>query len=242
MNQSKTDIHTNKKTSYSLILASSSPRRQAMLKMLGVDFKIQTADIDETPHPKEMPTTLVQRLSREKAQVVAIKHPDSVVIGADTIVVLGERILGKPVNTAQAHEMLDGLRGQDHYVYSAITFWQEKTQHQHTYLSKNLVTMRPYTDDEIDAYIATGDPMDKAGAYAIQHPVFAPVEKLTGCYASVVGLPLGYLVEGLQQFNISLNQVDKKCTAFTEQPCCQSNTAANESITFVPQAAKRTRL
>ncbi|MEM7032917.1 MAG: Maf family protein [Chloroflexota bacterium] len=206
-----------------LILASASPRRQAFLQMLNLKFTIQAADIDESPYIDEAPSQLVQRLSQEKARVIGLQHPNSVVIGADTIVVLGSQILGKPRDETQAYQMLSQLRGQNHDVYSAITFWKIHDQKRQTYLSQTTVTMRPYTDDEINTYISTGDPMDKAGAYAIQHVDFAPVAKLVGCYAGVVGLPLGYLVEGLSEFGVSVSNIGRKCAAITDQSCCQDS-------------------
>lgn len=210
---------------FPIILASGSPRRRAFLEMLNLPFSIETSDIDETPFPAEPSLDLVQRLSQEKAKVVAKNNPTSLIIAADTIVVLGNRILGKPRDEADARQMLRDLRGRDHLVCTAVTLCREASDQAATCLNQNTVTMRPYTNAEIEAYLATGDPMDKAGAYAIQHPEFAPVAKFVGCYAGVVGLPLGHLAEGLAQFGLEINRLGQQCTAFTGQPCCQLSQA-----------------
>jgi septum formation protein len=178
-----------------LILASRSPRRQALLQRLGVDFEVVTADIDETQRDGEPPTDLVQRLAREKAQAVAMRRPGCAVLGADTIVVLDGDVLGKPADGGEAAAMLRRLRGRPHTVWSAVyacTGDQEAAA-----LNQSQVWMRPYGDDEIAAYVASGDPLDKAGAYAIQHPGFVPVERIDGCFSGVMGFPLGDVAQVL---------------------------------------------
>ena len=203
-----------------LILASGSPRRREFMEMLGLPFTIQTADIDETPHPGESPTDLVLRLSRAKGAAVAQQVPHALVIAADTIVVLDDEILGKPSDPADAHRMLRRLNGREHSVMTAVSLQHHQTGRQTTHLSQTLVRMRPYTEPEIAAYVASGDPMDKAGAYAIQNPDFAPVAGLSGCYAGVVGLPLGHLAAGLAEFDIQLEGLADRCAAHTGYPCC----------------------
>lgn len=203
-----------------LILASASPRRHQLFKLFQIPFSIYTANIDETPNAQETPPQLVCRLSKQKAQAIANQHPYAIVIGADTIVVLDNQILGKPATPAQAKKMLTNLKGKNHYVYSAITLVQKQNNQQYTALSKTTVTMRPYTLTEIDHYIASGDPMDKAGAYAIQNPKFAPVAHRNGCYAGVMGLPLGLLAEQLSKFGIIVNSIAEKCSYSTQQACC----------------------
>lgn len=205
-----------------IILASASPRRQAYLTRLNLSFTIQATNIDETPLPHESPTDLVRRLSYQKAAAVTSHHPETLIIGADTIVVLGDQILGKPTSPADAKRMLTLLRNRDHHVHSALTILQTPTLQYHTALSSTRVIMRNYTSAEIDSYIASGDPMDKAGAYAIQNPDFAPVIQISGCYAGVVGLPLGLLVEGLAMFGVVLQEVQGKCAGYTGQGCCIS--------------------
>jgi MAF protein len=190
------------------------------MRALGLPFNIHTADIDETPHPQESPSALVCRLSREKAHAVAKNHPQALIIAADTIVVLNGEILGKPTSPAHAKEMLIRLRDQKHSVYSAVTLTGPKDTVEYTVLNQSIVSMRPYTNAQIDAYIATGDPMDKAGAYAIQHPNFAPVARLNGCYASVMGLPLADLADALAVYGIVIESVGQRCAAVTGQTCC----------------------
>ncbi len=185
-----------------LVLASRSPRRQALLASLGLTFTVDAADVDETPAAGEAPEALVCRLCRAKAQVVAARHPAAVVLAADTIVVLDGEVLGKPADAAEATAMLAALRGRTHIVYTALALaWNGELR---TELSTSFVTMRSYTDAEIAAYVATGDPLDKAGAYAIQHPQFAPVAAWQGCYASVMGLPLRLTRDLLAAVGISV--------------------------------------
>jgi septum formation protein len=182
------------------ILASSSPRRREMIASLGIDFEIIKPDIDETQHPGELPLVYVQRLSREKAQAVAdMVKGDAFILAADTIVVAADTIgieengdlLGKPVDADDARAMLKRLRARPHTVCTSFTVKRINAgTHTLTDHVCTTVTMRDYTDIEIDAYIATGDPFDKAGSYAIQHAGFHPVEHIEGCYNNVVGLPL----------------------------------------------------
>lgn len=193
-----------------LILASSSPRRRELLGSLGIPFTVIKPDIDETQRPGEPPLAYVRRLSREKAAAVGTRHVMSdafdseIILAADTVVILGADtlgvdehgdILGKPVDADDARNMLRRLRGRTHQVCTALTLCLIRAQNRppleyRTQVSRTDVTMRDYTDTEIDAYIATGDPFDKAGSYAIQHPVFQPVARIDGCYTNVVGLPV----------------------------------------------------
>ncbi len=195
------------------ILASSSPRRRELLASLGFPFRIVKPAVDETQRPGEPPLDYVRRLSREKAlDVVARMNETAAVLAADTVVILGADtlgidesgdILGKPADVAEARAMLRRLRGRVHCVCTALTLVQvddagaRAGDQPVTRVTCTDVTMRAYTDDEIEAYIATGDPFDKAGSYAIQHPVFNPVAKIEGSYTNVVGLPLETLREML---------------------------------------------
>jgi len=189
----------------SLILASSSPRRRELLASLGIEFTIFKPDVDESQFPGEPPLAYVRRLSQQKAAAVAAQLPaPSTVLAADTIVILAAdtlgiddtgEILGKPVDADDARYMLRRLRGRTHQVYTAITLRVQPLESgvspsSTTTLTRTDVTMRNYTDAEIEAYIATGDPFDKAGSYAIQHEGFHPVERIDGSYTNVVGLPL----------------------------------------------------
>lgn len=188
----------------SLILASRSPRRQELLQRLGVPFQVVTADIDEAQQPGEPPTVLVQRLAREKALAVAARLPGRPVLGADTIVVLEGEVLGKPVDADEAAAMLRRLRGRPHTVCSALYACNPATGRQAAALNQSQVWMRPYRDDELAAYVASGDPLDKAGAYAIQHPVFAPVERIEGCFSGVMGFPLGDVAQTLRAIGVAV--------------------------------------
>jgi septum formation protein len=190
-----------------LILASSSPRRRALIASLGQPFDIVKPDIDEDIRRGEPPLDYVSRLSREKAAAVLDhlstkgqrKAGEVVVLAADTIVLSADTIgveqdgglLGKPRDVDEAWDMLKRLRDQPHEVYTAFTLHRSGDEHPFwTERVRTLVTMRPYSDEEIAAYIATGDPFDKAGGYAIQHAGFHPVARIDGCYNNVVGLPL----------------------------------------------------
>lgn len=187
---------------HDLILASGSPRRRELLGLTGLPFTVVTADIDETPLPGEAADTYTARLSREKAQAVChhVSRP-ALILAADTTVADGGAILGKPASDEEARAMLRQLRGRAHQVYTALTLIDTTLGHSHTSIEKSDVWMRDYTDAEIETYIASRDPFDKAGGYAIQNPDFHPVESLNGCYSNVMGLPLCLLVRMLRQFN-----------------------------------------
>ena len=197
------------------VLASGSPRRRELLASLGIEFEIIKSDIDETQGADEAPYDYVRRLSIEKAETVAAKLSDvAYVLAADTVVILAAdtlgvtdagEILGKPVDTADARDMLHRLRGRDHVVCTALTLLKladERTRI--TELTRTTVTMRDYTDAEIDAYIASGDPFDKAGGYAIQHEGFHPVERIDGSYSNVVGLPVETLKPMLERIGADM--------------------------------------
>ena len=187
-----------------LILASNSPRRKQLLSLGGWAYNIAVADVDESLHPNEAPGDYVLRLAELKARKSAENAvPESVVIAADTSVVDGDEILGKPLDEDDAARMLKRLRGHTHQVYTGLALLRVSDGHALSDLSITDVPMRDYSDEEIDAYVQTGDPLDKAGAYAIQHPDFHPVENLEGCFASVMGLPLCRLTYLLGQFDIS---------------------------------------
>ena len=194
-----------------LILASSSPRRQQLLKDLGLSFAVVKPDIDESLKPEEKLVSYVERLSREKAEAVArqLEADSALIIAADTIVVLGAEpvgsegdgeLLGKPADPAAARAMLRRLRGRAHTVVTAFTLLRVEAQPQSiTRQVRTTVHMRDYTEAEIDAYIASGDPFDKAGGYAIQNEAFRPVARIEGSYSNVVGLPMDELKAGLSE-------------------------------------------
>ena len=196
-----------------LILASTSPRRRELITLFGLAFNFLSADIDEAPRADELPEGLVWRLSRAKAAIGIrdSKQPDAIVIGADTVVSLDGAILGKPSDAADATRILRLLRGRAHTVYSGITVAQGARQV--TQVATTSVWMRDYYDAEIAAYVATGDPLDKAAAYAIQHRVFRPVARIDGCQANVMGLPLCHLYRALKAFGIAVDEPDRACQA-----------------------------
>lgn len=201
-------------------MASNSPRRRQLLTLGGWTFEVYPADIDESQRLDELPVDYVMRLAETKARVVASFYPKCLVLAADTIVVDGEDVLGKPANPAEAQAILQRLRGHVHQVYTVIALLRPADQRLVTDLCDTPVPMRAYTDGEIQNYVASGDPMDKAGAYAIQHPGFRPVEALAGCYASVMGLPLCHLVRSLRRFRItSPVDVPAVCQAALNYAC-----------------------
>lgn len=181
-----------------LVLASSSPRRQTLLQLLGLPFRTRPANVDESPLPAEQPLEYALRLACEKARTTAAAvGAGYFVLAADTIVVDQGQVLDKPVDAAAARRTLLQLRGRTHQVFTALAVQPPDGQLRLTDVCETRVRMRPYSPAEIECYIDSGDPFDKAGAYAIQHPQFQPVEKLEGCYANVVGLPLCHVVRTL---------------------------------------------
>ena len=203
-----------------LILASGSPRRRQLLSLLGLPFVIKAADVDERQLHGEAPTELVLRVSRAKALAVPDVRPDELVVAADTIVVLNGQVLGKPVDALEADRMLRSLRGRPHFVYSGISVWHPKHRRLEQELGESIVWMRDYSDAEIAAYIDSGDPLDKAGAYAVQHPEFAPASRVEGCWLSVMGLPLCHLGRALNRFGLVVPAgVPGTCHAFNQQEC-----------------------
>jgi MAF protein len=216
-----------------LILASASPRRRALLGALGLPFAIQVADVEEDTRDGESPHALVARLSREKALVVATVRPEAVVIGADTIVTLDGGLLGKPAGPGEAAGMLRRLRDRAHKVYSGVTVCPAGGGTPRMAVVASTVWMRAYTEDEIAAYVDSGDPLDKAGAYAIQNEAFHPVARMRGCYASVMGLPLRVLADLLSRVGIRPSiEVAAACTAHTGAPCCAGRNRVYETDEF----------
>jgi MAF protein len=172
--------------------------------LTGLPFRRTSADIDETPHPGESARDYTIRLSRDKAHAVLETAPDdTVILAADTTVADDDAILGKPADPEEARAMLRQLRGRAHQVYTALTLIDTATGRSATEVAVTDVPMRNYTDAEIDAYIASGDPFDKAGGYAIQNDDFHPAPLNSGCYANVVGLPLCHLLRALRAFDIT---------------------------------------
>ena len=203
-----------------LILASASPRRRELLHLLGVAFQTQAADIDERENGDPSPQKLVGRLSRDKGRAVAATVENGIIISSDTIVVLEGQVLGKPADEEEARSMLRALRGRDHHVLSALTIIDQIAGVEVTDRADTLVRMRDYSEREIEEYVATGDPMDKAGAYAIQHPGFHPVAHIRGCYAGVMGFPLCHLYRHLSRNErIEMRHPVQPCIEFTGHRC-----------------------
>ncbi|MBM4425539.1 MAG: septum formation protein Maf [Chloroflexi bacterium] len=214
-------------SSAALLLASASPRRRELLALIGLPFESRAAGIDETPRPDEAAVDYVQRLAREKAEQIskptfqtATGEGRRVVVAADTEVVIDGEILGKPKDAADAAQMLRRLRGRTHEVVSAVAALDARSGALREEVCRSSVPMRAYSDDEIAAYVADGDPMDKAGAYAIQHDGFHPVENFSHCFASVMGLPLCHLTRALRQFGLAPPaDVPAACQRFNRYFC-----------------------
>ncbi len=179
-----------------------------MLSLTGWGFNIAPADIDESAIEGENPEQYVLRVAETKAKAVKEMTPNGpIIIAADTTVADEGKILGKPTDEADARHVLRSLRDRNHQVYTAISIYDPKKDRFINDLATTDVPMRNYSDDEIEAYLLTGDPFDKAGSYAIQHSEFRPVDKLEGCYANVVGLPLCHLLRQMLKMEIQ-KQVD----------------------------------
>lgn len=197
-----------------LVLASASPRRSELLRNAGISFVVQAADIDESPLAGELPRQYAERLAREKALAVWTKRPQDCVLGADTIVVVDDLILGKPRDAEDAARMLRILAGRGHAVITGVcvigareqrpsqvgSILRAENRELRTASETTLVTMAEISDDEIRAYVATGEPMDKAGAYAIQGRASRWIPRIEGDYSNVVGLPVA-LIYGMLQEN-----------------------------------------
>lgn len=203
-----------------LILASASPRRRELLALLQVPFAVTSADVDETQLPGESPAEMVRRLSVTKAWAVAAQQMSGWVIASDTAVVLDGEVLGKPASAAEAKAMLRRLRGRAHWVYSGIALCDAAHERCESDVITTKVWMRDYGEDEIELYVASEDPMDKAGAYGIQNVPFQPVVRIEGCYASVMGLPLCHLYRLLRRWGYPLPQAPQPaCRTATGYPC-----------------------
>ena len=187
-----------------LVLASNSPRRRQLLSLTGWQFTVSAADVDESVLANESPSDYVLRLAEIKARAVKA-GADQIILAADTTVVDGADILGKPKDSAEAIAMLKRLRGHVHQVYTGIALFRPRDGLLLKDLCVTNVPMRDYADEEIDLYVQTGDPLDKAGAYAIQHPEFQPVARMDGCFASVMGLPVCHVIRLMRKMDIQPN-------------------------------------
>ncbi len=202
-----------------LVLASNSPRRRQLLALGNWTFNVIVADVDESVRVNESPADYVLRLAETKARAITAPA-DQIILAADTTVVDGNDILGKPQDNAEASAMLTRLRGRTHQVYTGVALLRLSDGLLLKELSVTDVPMRNYSDEEIHAYVQTGDPLDKAGAYAIQHPRFKPVATMSGCYAGVMGLPMCHVVRMLRKMDVAPNaDVPVKCQTLLEYQC-----------------------
>ncbi len=192
-----------------LVLASASPRRQELLRNAAISFTVQPADIDETPRAGERPRDCAERLAQEKALAVAKNRPGDFVLGADTVVVVDDLILNKPVDANDAARMLKMLSGRTHAVITGVCLVEPAANREspaHNLFEvtseQTLVTFCEMSEQEIREYVATGDPMDKAGAYGIQGIASRWIWRVEGDYSNVVGLPVARVYEMLQKREI----------------------------------------
>ncbi|HEX2601101.1 MAG TPA: Maf family protein [Gemmatimonadaceae bacterium] len=183
-----------------VVLASQSPRRRQLLDLIGIAHEVRPANIDETPRPREAPRRHAERLAREKASTIATRDPDLITIGADTVVVVNRKVLGKPVDAAEAAWMLEMLSGREHTVITAVAVARGRKIR--SSIEEVKVKFRRLRQDEIEAYVATGEPMDKAGAYGIQGFGATIVEHIDGDYFAVMGLSLVRLVGLLRDVGV----------------------------------------
>lgn len=187
-----------------IILASSSPRRKELLERLGLKFRVEGSDSPEGPDPSLKPESLVKSLALKKARAVAPKYPGALIIAADTLGVLRGKILGKPGDAADAMTMLEALSGKTHRVITGLAVLDGVTGKVLTRVVTTRVTFRRLSRREIDSYVETGEPLDKAGAYAIQGRGALLIKEIKGDYFNVMGLPLGALCQALKRFGVYL--------------------------------------
>jgi septum formation protein len=213
-----------------ILLASNSPRRRELIALGNWTFRLSITEVDESQRPGESPADYVLRLAEAKARAAIVSDfaasdgQAQVVVAADTAVIYGPKrrstILGKPKDAAGAVQMLKKLRGRTHHVYTGLAVLKPSNGQLLTDLCMTEVPMRDYGEAEIEAYVQTGDPLDKAGAYAIQDATFRPVENMRGCFASVMGLPLCHLVRLLAKMGITPNaDVPANCQKFLNYQC-----------------------
>ena len=210
-----------------LILASNSPRRRQLLALTGIPFIVLVADVDESLLATENPAAYVLRLAEAKARAVPA-DAGQIILAADTTVVNGSDILGKPKDEAEAAVMLKRLRGHAHQVYTGIALFRRSDGVLLTDLCVTDVPMRDYSDGEVQDYVATGDPLDKAGAYAIQHSGFHPVARMDGCFASVMGLPVCHVILQMRKMDLQPDTgFFAGCEALLEYQCPVSDAILN---------------
>ena len=178
-----------------LILASASPRRKELLAMIDPDFTVITSDFDESTLSEPSPKTLSEKLAEGKCLAVAAKHPEDTVIGSDTVVEHDGQVFGKPKDKEDARRMLKALSGSDHYVHTGVSIWHNGSAH--TFSATTRVRFYPLTDEQIERYISTSEPYDKAGAYAIQGTAALFCEEIEGDYYTIMGFPVSRVARAL---------------------------------------------
>ena len=188
-----------------LILASASPRRSELLRNAGISFVVEPAHVPEQPLPDEEPPVYARRLAGDKARAIFARRPDDVVLGADTIVVADEHLLEKPRDAQDAARMLRLLSGRVHQVITGVCLMSAGLKQTEAEITE--VRFTPLTETEIADYVATGEPMDKAGAYAIQGEASRWVERIDGCYFNVVGLPVPRVYRMLRRLEVETGRV-----------------------------------
>ncbi len=186
-----------------VVLASQSPRRRDLLDLVGIRHEVRPANVDEAVRAGEPPDSYTERLAREKARVVAVQEPDAVVIAADTTVVIDDEILGKPAHAAEARAMVRRLAGRTHEVFTGIAVRRGDESREAAGVERVLVKVRALSEPEIAAYVATGEPMDKAGAYGIQGYGATIIERIDGDYFAVMGLSLVRTVTLLREVGLA---------------------------------------
>ena len=187
-----------------VVLASSSPRRRELLEKTGLEFIVDAAEINEDHGRRMKSRELAKTISMEKAKAVAARHPHSIIIAADTFGLLGGRMLGKPRDKDEARDMLGRMAGKRHMVVTGFTILDTETGKTVSKAVETKVYLRKLAGEEIEAYVRTGEPLDKAGAYAIQGLGALLVEKIEGDYYNVIGLPLSSLARELKKFGVNL--------------------------------------
>jgi len=191
-----------------LILASASPRRADLLTEAGFDFEIAPVYFDETPRPGDSAEAHVKRLAEEKAAAALRKHPDAVVVGADTVVVVDHRMLGKPASRQEAERMIRSLAGRTHEVLTGVCV--SRGGHTASHVERTTVRIARLDDEEIVWYVASGEPADKAGAYAIQGLASRFIEEIRGSYSNVVGLPVAAVYRLLRAVGCDILKANQK--------------------------------
>lgn len=187
-----------------IILASASPRRQELLANLGLDFVVRVSDVEETLEDHLSPAQQVEILAERKAAAVAAESQEGLVIGADTLVVYAGQVMGKPTSRGDAVKMIETLQGKSHEVFTGLAIIDAATGQSVVTHQATAVRFRHMTMEQIERYVDTGEPMDKAGGYAVQGKAAIFIDSIRGCYFNVVGLPVSRLADALRVFGVEL--------------------------------------